>query len=75
MKKSGIYLFLSNVLDISTAKYKKNTLKYVVCHDNSRHLLKYLLGICLCSMLISRGHFVTCTIAAVKVKLIPDFYT
>ena len=26
---------------------------YVVCHDSSHHLLKYLFGICLCSMLIS----------------------
>ena len=34
----------------STAKYKKNTFKYAVCHDKSHHLLKYLFGICLCSM-------------------------
>ena len=37
------------------ANNKKNFL-YVVCRDNSHHLLKYLFGICLCSILIPLLH-------------------
>ena len=44
----------------------KFRLVYIVCHDNSNNLLKYVFGICLCSILISllyvsnllqNGHF------------------
>ena len=57
-------------IDFLRIRYKhkrvQKKLYYIVCRDNSHPLLKYLFGICLCSMLISlstvlnlleNGHF------------------